>query len=138
MPLVYRLLADLTVIVHAAYVLFVIFGLLAVLLGCLRHWSWIRNLWFRVIHLLMILVVVLEAQFGITCPLTIWEQRLRRLAGQKSYRGDFIASLVHDLLFFDAEPWVFTLCYTLFGLLVAATFWLAPPRWPAKSKPGGS
>jgi hypothetical protein len=32
------------------------------------------------------------------------------------------------LLFFDAEPWVFTVCYTLFGLAVLATFVLAPPR----------
>lgn len=138
MQLAYRLLADLTVIVHAAYVLFVVFGLVAVLIGYLRQWQWIRSLWFRGIHLLMIAVVVLEAQFGITCPLTTWEQRLRALAGQESYRGDFIANLVHDILFFDAEPWVFTLCYTLFGLVVAATFWLVPPRRPLRAKPHGS
>jgi hypothetical protein len=138
MALIYRLLADLTVIVHAAYVLFVIFGLLAVLIGYVRRWTWICNLWFRILHLLMIAVVVAEAQFEITCPLTTWEQRLRRLAGQESYRGDFIANLVHDLLFFDAEPWVFTLCYTLFGLVVASTFWLVPPRWRARPGPDGS
>ena len=40
-----------------------------------------------------------------------------------------MANLVHDLLFFDAEPWVFTLLYTAFGLLVVATFVMAPPRW---------
>jgi hypothetical protein len=135
MHLAYRLLADLTVVVHAAYVLFVIFGLLAVFIGYVRRWTWIRNLWFRILHLLMIAVVVAEAQFGMTCPLTTWEQRLRTLAGQQSYHGDFIANLVHDLLFFDAEPWVFTLCYTLFGLVVAATFWLAPPLWPVRAKP---
>jgi len=53
----------------------------------------------------------------------------KRIAEVAAYRGDFIAQWLHDLLFFDAEPWVFTMCYTLFGLAVLATFVLAPPRW---------
>jgi hypothetical protein len=35
---------------------------------------------------------------------------------------------VHELLFYDAPGWVFTLVYTAFGLLVVAAFILAPPR----------
>lgn len=66
---------------------------------------------------------------GVTCPLTVWEQHLRDLAGQVSYRGDFIATWVHDLMFFDAEPWVFTLCYCSFGAVVALSWLLVPPRF---------
>lgn len=124
----YRILADITVIVHVAYVLFVVLGVVAILLGWLRNWQWVRNPWFRYLHLTMIVVVVAEAWCGITCPLTTWEQNLRRLAGQQAYRGDFIANFLHEVLFFDAPDWVFTLCYTAFGLLIAATFILAPPR----------
>lgn len=124
----YRILADITVIVHVAYVLFVVLGVIAILLGWLRKWQWVRNPWFRYLHLTMIVVVVAEAWWGITCPLTIWEQNLRRLAGQQAYRGDFIANFLHEVLFFDAPDWVFTLCYTAFGLLIAATFVLVPPR----------
>jgi hypothetical protein len=32
-------------------------------------------------------------------------------------------------MFFDAEPWVFTLCYTIFGGLVLATIIFIPPEW---------
>ena len=39
-------------------------------------------------------------------------------------------------IFFDAEPWVFTVCYTAFGLLVAATWWFAPPRRPWAARTG--
>jgi hypothetical protein len=40
---------------------------------------------------------------------------------------------VHDVLFFENVPaWVFTVCYSLFGLAVLATFVLAPPRWKRK------
>lgn len=133
MPLVYRLLADLTVIIHFAYVMFVILGLFAILAGWALRWNWIRNRWFRGIHLLMIGVVVLESWAGITCPLTTWEHQLRQRAGQETYQGDFIATWVHDALFFDAEPWVFTVCYSLFGGLVLATLFFVPPRWRMKA-----
>lgn len=133
MELTYRLLADLVVVVHFAYVAFVIFGLLAVMLGWVLKWNWVRNRWFRGIHLTMILIVVLEAWWGITCPLTEWENDLRKLAGETTHRGAFIADLVHDLLFFEAEPWVFTACYTVFGAAVLGTMFLVPPRWRSAS-----
>jgi hypothetical protein len=132
MNIFYRLAADVIVIFHLAYVAFVVVGLLAILLGVACRWGWVRNFWFRSLHLAAILAVVAEALWGITCPLTVWEQQLRTLAGQATYQGDFIAAVVHRLLFFDFEPWIFTLCYTLFGLAVLATFAWAPPRWPRK------
>ncbi|MEZ6067535.1 MAG: DUF2784 domain-containing protein [Planctomycetaceae bacterium] len=128
-PIVYRLLADLVVVVHAAFVLFVLLGQVAVLVGAGRGWAWVRSPRFRLLHLAAILVVVLEAWAGITCPLTTWEKWLRDAAGQESYQGDFIANWVHDALFFTAPPWVFTLIYSLFGALVAGTLWVAPLRW---------
>jgi hypothetical protein len=59
MSSLYRALADLVVIVHACYVAFVVFGLLAVLVGSLFKWKWVHNLTFRLVHLTAILVVVL-------------------------------------------------------------------------------
>ncbi|MCA9111121.1 MAG: DUF2784 domain-containing protein [Planctomycetaceae bacterium] len=129
MPMFYRLLADLIVVVHFAYVLSVILGLVAILMGRVLKWDWVRNRWFRGVHLAMILIVVLEAWIGFTCPLTTWENQLRSLAGQSTHKGAFIADYVHELLFIDAEPWVFTLCYTLFGTAVIASLFFVPPRW---------
>lgn len=126
--MIYRFFADLVVIVHFSYVLFVILGLLLTVIGGPLKWDWVRNVWFRGIHLGMILIVVLEAWAGITCPLTTLEQSLRAAAGQESYQGDFIATWVHDALFFDAEPWIFTVVYSLFGGLVLITLCCIPPR----------
>ena len=133
MQLWYRLLADLVVAVHFAYVAFVIIGLLLIVAGAVLRWKWVRNFWFRLLHLVMIGVVVLEAWCGMVCPLTTWEHELRKLAGQTSYSGGFIANVLHDAMFFQAEPWVFTLGYSLFGLAVLATFLLAPPRLPRRA-----
>jgi Protein of Unknown function (DUF2784) len=123
-----RMLADLIVVIHASYVSFVVFGLLAILIGAALGWSWVRNFWFRVAHLTAIGIVVAEALAGIPCPLTVWEQQLRKTAGQVGYQGDFIGNWAHQLIFYRAEPWVFTVGYTVFGLAVLAAFVLAPPH----------
>lgn len=123
-----RLAADLVVVVHFAFVAFVLFGQLLVVAGGICGWRWVRNRWFRGLHVACIAVVVFEAWLGITCPLTTWERQLRHAAGQASYRGDFLAHWAHQLLFYNLPPHVFTIVYTLFGGLVLATLWLVPPR----------
>ena len=132
MQLLYRILADVVVTVHFAYVGFVILALVCTLVGAALGWRWVRNFWFRVAHLTMIGIVVVEAWLGIVCPLTTWEKSLRQRAGQAAYQGDFLANLLHDAMFFDAPPWVFTVGYTLFGLAVLATFLWAPPQVPER------
>ena len=47
MPTLYRLLADVVVVVHAGYVLFVVIGLLVIAVGVARGWQGVRNPWFR-------------------------------------------------------------------------------------------
>ena len=125
----YKLAANATLFAHVFYIAFVVLGLLLTWLGIALRWPWIRNRWFRGIHLTMIAIVVFEAWLGIICPLTTLENWFRKKSGQLIYDGDFIAIWLHDIIFFDASPWVFTCVYTLFGLGVLATFWLAPPNW---------
>ena len=128
----YRIAANVIAVVHFAFVVFVVLGLLLILLGAVRRWNWVRNFWFRLAHLLAILFVVGQVWCGVSCPLTVWEKQLRVLAKQPSYEGDFIATWVHRLMFFSAPTWVFTLAYTLFGLAVLATFLFARPNWPSR------
>jgi protein-S-isoprenylcysteine O-methyltransferase Ste14 len=104
MELLYRILADVIVTVHFAYVAFVIFGLLLTLAGVILRWTWVRNSWFRLIHLCMIGVVVGEAWLGIICPLSRWENSLRERAGQAAYSGGFFANWLHDMMFSRPNP----------------------------------
>jgi hypothetical protein len=127
---IYQLLANLVLMIHCAYIAFVVGGFVAVLLGVLLHWSWIRNFWFRAVHLLMMLFVAFESLIDMICPLTSWERWLREAAGQESLEGDFIASWLNRLFFFHFPPWVFTVVYVGFALLILATFILVPPRLP--------
>jgi hypothetical protein len=53
---------------------------------------------------------------------------LRAQAGDMIYAGDFVAHWMQTLLYYEAPAWVFTLCYTLFGLSVAASWMCVRPR----------
>jgi hypothetical protein len=128
-----RVLADLIVTFHACYVSFVVFGQILILVGIALKWSWVRNIYFRMIHLTMIAIPVGESLAGAPCPLTVWEKQLRIRAGQATYPGEFLGYWAHRLIFYSAPPWVFTLVYVLFGLTVLLTFMLAPPRWPHRT-----
>jgi hypothetical protein len=117
-------LADLILVIHFAFVLFVVGGLALIWIGAAAGWRWVRNFWFRIAHLAAICFVAAEALLGMICPLTVWEDALRGAHTETS----FIARWIHRVLFYSFPDWVFTTAYVLFALAVAATFWLAPPR----------
>ena len=129
------LLADAIVVVHAAIVLFVILGLVLVLLGGFLRWRWVRNPWFRVAHLAVIVFVAVQgAGFDVLCPLTTWEQDLRERAGQQGYEGSFVGRLCHDVLFVDVPLSVLNWSYVAFAALVLATFYFVRPRWRREAR----
>lgn len=120
----YGLLADAILVIHFLFVVFVVFGLALILIGLRARWSWVHNRIFRVTHLAAIGIVVLQAWLGQLCPLTIWENNLRRLAGQSAYEETFVEHWLHQVLFYQAEPWVFAMIYTGFGVLVVLVWFL--------------
>ena len=136
--LAYRIAADVVVTFHFSYIAFVVFGLLAILIGLARGWRWVRNPWFRLAHLVAIAIVAGQAMLGINCPLTTLEKALRVRGGQESYPGAFIGHWAHRLTFYEAPPWVFTTAYVLFGLAVLGTFVLAPPLWRKRDASAGA
>ena len=131
------LAADAVVLFHLCYVLFAVGGELLILLGWLRRWRWVRNLFFRIAHLAAVVLVAVEAAIGVLCPLTEWEYRLRLFAGQTVEEEiPFMARLVRRIIFYDFPAWVFTLAYILFALLVAATFIFVRPGGKHSNAPG--
>jgi hypothetical protein len=88
----YRLLADLTLVLHAVFVAFVMLGALLVL-------RWPRLAW---IHLPAVLWGAGIEFLGGICPLTPLENHLRRLAGGHGYAGGFVEHYVVPILYPDA------------------------------------
>jgi hypothetical protein len=132
---VFLLAADLVLLLHALFVAYLVLGLVLIVLGHFRGWTWIHSPWIRWTHLLGIVIVALQSWLSLVCPLTSLEMALRSKAGEAVYTGAFIAHWLESILYYRAPPWVFTVCYTLFGAAVAACWWLVPPRGDASLAP---
>jgi hypothetical protein len=76
----YLLLAGLMVSLHVAFVVFVLFGGLA-----LYRWAWVAWL-----HVPAMVYAILIQTIGWPCPLTDLEKWFRTLAGQQPYAGEFL------------------------------------------------
>ena len=127
------LLADIVLVIHALVVLFNVGGLAAIWIGAALGWRWIRNFWFRVIHLGSMGIVALGSLLGMICPLTVLEDALRQAGPPQS---GFIQRWVSRLLYYDFHPSVFTTAYVLFAFVVLITFiYIEPDRKAGAPKP---
>lgn len=87
--MIYRGLADLVLVVHLAFVLFVVLGGLLVL-----RWRWVA-----VLHVPAAVWGILLEYGGWICPLTPLENSLRRLGGDAEYSGGFIQHYIQPVLY---------------------------------------
>jgi hypothetical protein len=127
----YGFTADALLVVHFAYVAFVVAGLVFIWLGHFLRWKWVRNFYFRLAHLTAMGIVAFEAVTGIICPLTVWEERLRVMAGSgQSYAGSFVQHWLHRILFYEASERVFQFLYVAFFALILLSLWVVKPRGP--------
>ena len=115
--------ADLLLVLHFLVVAFLVGGLVLTWIGAALGWGWVRNPWFRYVHLGAIAFVALEAVAGMTCPLTHWENALRGGAGAESFVGRW----VQRLLYYRAPEWAFTALYLAWTAATLITLRLVRP-----------
>jgi hypothetical protein len=87
--MLYRLLADLIVVVHFSFMLFVVAGGALVL-------RWPKVAW---VHVPALIWGALIEFFGWVCPLTPLEVALRHRGGEAAYTGGFIAHYLVSVLY---------------------------------------
>jgi hypothetical protein len=86
---VYPVLADLVVLVHLGFVVFVVLGGLLVM-------KWPRLIW---IHLPAVFWGIAIELSGWICPLTPLENWLRHKGGEENYEFDFVARYLLPMLY---------------------------------------
>jgi Protein of Unknown function (DUF2784) len=126
--MLWRMTADLVVAIHVTYIAIVLLGFAAILVGAAAQWQWVRNVYFRVAHFAMVLLVCVETANGSTCPLTSLKSALRLRDNEAGYSSDFIGYWLDRLIFYDAPAGEFIVVYFTFGTLVLLTFWIVPMR----------
>jgi len=90
--MLYRILADVVVLVHLAFLLFAVFGGILVLL-------WKRCAW---VHLPAVLWAALIEFMGWVCPLTPLENWFREKGGGSGYRAGFVEHHILPMLYPDS------------------------------------
>jgi hypothetical protein len=135
---IFLLAADAILLLHVLFVAFVLVGLVLIFVGNVLNWSWVRNPLFRTAHLVAIGVVVIQSWLGVICPFTTLEMALRSRAGNAVYSCTFISHWLETILYYHAPAWVFVGCYTVFGAVVVASWFLVRPRSFTKLSSNGS
>jgi Protein of Unknown function (DUF2784) len=88
----YSILADIVVVLHLGFVLFVLFGGLLIL-------KWPKMMW---LHLPALVWGALVEFTGWICPLTPLEHWLKTQGGESAHTGDFIARYFLPILYPEA------------------------------------
>lgn len=125
--MIFSLLADAVLIIHAAFVCFVVFMLPCIAAGGALGWGWVRHYRLRVAHLAAIALVTVQTWVGAVCPLTTLEMWLAEQGQQATYSGSFVQHWLQRLLYWDLPAWVFIAAYSAFALLVIAAWYGVPP-----------
>lgn len=87
--MIYRLISEFIVIIHFAFIVFVITGAMLTL-------KWKKIIW---LHIPAVIWGAAVEYGGWICPLTPWENHFRSLAGERAYRGDFIGNYLLQVIY---------------------------------------
>ena len=120
-------LAGVILAIHLVVIGFNFLGLVAIPLGAWRGWRWVHIFWWRLLHLLALSAVALQALFEKICFLTVWQSRLQEAAGRHGYHQPFIQTWINRILFWPLPLEFFIVIYVLIWLYVLILWWKVPP-----------
>jgi hypothetical protein len=111
-------LADAVVVVHLGYLAFIPIG------GFLA----LRRHWLTGPHLAAVALGLISVTVGFDCPLTTWEQSLRRRGGQRPYTNGFVDHYLTGRVYPHGGAWMvqaaFAVCVVVsYVLLLERTRW---------------
>jgi len=117
------ILAETILAAHIAIILFNVFGLIAVPLGALCRWRFVRVRWWRVLHLVLLGTVALQAVLGRACFLTL----LQAAAEGAANPAPLIMGWANRMIYWPLPIWVFAALYVVVFGYALALLWLVPP-----------
>lgn len=126
-------LAEAVLALHVCVILFNLFGFVTIPLGGWRGWRFVCGFWWRLLHVVAMMAVAVQAVAGRACFLTLWQYAL---AGAGAGRMPLVMGWVDRVIFWPLPPWVFAAAYVVLFLYVFMLWWLIPPAWPGRRGTG--
>ncbi len=126
--MLYKILADIIVVMHFAWILFMLVGFIFTIAGF--FWKRFFDRWlFRTVHLLGIIYVSLLVIMGKYCPLTILENTLRqKYDPELTYTGSFMIHYIERLVYPDINPLIIQIPTTFIAVFSILAFIIKPPQ----------
>lgn len=126
--MLYKILADIIVIIHFIWILFMLWGFILTVRGFFKKEFFDRWL-FRILHLFGIAYVSLLAMMGKYCPLTLWENVLRaKYDLDLTYPGSFMIHYAERLVYPDINPLIIRIPTTFIAVFTVIVFIIRPPK----------
>lgn len=126
--------ADALAILHFSFVAPVVLAQVLIVAGGLLGWGWVRNYTFRVVHLIAIAFVVIQASVGHECFVNEFERELRGDQDDSLHNPEGASAVgwFCNRMVYQPRPVSAVLVqYAVFAAVVIASWYLVRPRWPA-------
>lgn len=136
--MLYKILADLVVLIHFAWILFMLWGFILTVCSTTsiyvlpaakdRSRAFFDRWIFRTIHLGGIVYVAILTVLGKYCPLTILENNLRQQYDTElTYPGSFVVHYIERIVYPEANFLLFVIPTIIIVVFTALMFIIRPP-----------
>ena len=112
------LFSEIFLLFHFFIFLFMILSFFLLALGYYQKWEWVKNRYYRLIHLILMGIIFIETILGFMCPLTILENFLRN----DIEINNKITQIIHQIMYWDLPTYQFIILYLL-SLLYLIFLW---------------
>ena len=112
------LFSEIVLLFHFCIFLFMILSFFLIPLGYYQEWKWVKNKYYRLIHLVLMGIIFIETILGFMCPLTILENFLRN----DIEINNKITQIIHQIMYWDLPTYQFIILYLL-SLLYLIFLW---------------
>ena len=112
------LFSEIVLLFHFCIFLFMVLSFFLIPLGYHKKWEWVKNRYYRLIHLILMGIIFIETILGFMCPLTILEDFLRN----DIEINNKITQIIHQVMYWDLPTNQFIILYLL-SLLYLIFLW---------------
>ena len=112
------LFSEIVLLFHFCIFLFMVLSFFLIPLGYNQKWEWVKNRYYRLIHLILMGIIFIETILGFMCPLTILENFLRN----NIRINNKITQIIHQIMYWDLPTYQFIILYLL-SLLYLIFLW---------------
>lgn len=133
--MVATLTANAIAVLHIGYFVFIVWGTVTILLP--SGPAYVRDLRFRLVHMLAVYIVLAEDYLHIPCVLNVAQWTLRASAGGPQQATAGVSGLLDGLLYRTIPGNALSVMYVALGVALPILLWIVPPtrRFTAGRQP---